>query len=117
MFISGLVVFFVSYVFYIIIMLLIKNWWIEVVFFYLFLVIVIFCLFYLNLNDMFIFVFFYMLVFIIMVSLIWMIDKLNGLLVLGGVVFVILDFIFGLNCFYFEIIYVDIVIMCSYYLV
>lgn len=116
LFISGLAAFFVSHAFYIITMLPIKNWRIEVVLLYLFLAIVIFCLFYPNLNDMLIPVLFYMLVLTIMASLTWMTDKSNGLLVLGGAVFVISDSILGLNRFYLEIAHADIAIMCSYYL-
>ena len=116
LFIGGLAAFFVSHAFYIITMLPIKNWRLDVVLLYLFLAIIVFYLFYPNLNNMLIPVIFYMLVLSIMASLTWMTDKSNGFLVLGGAVFVISDSILGLNRFYFEIIHADIAIMCSYYL-
>ena len=116
LFIGGLAAFFVSHAFYIITMLPIKNWRLDVVLLYLFLAIIVFCLFYPNLNDLLIPVLFYMLVLTIMASLTWMTDKSNGFLVLGGALFVVSDSILGLNRFYFEIIHADIAIMCSYYL-
>ncbi len=116
LFIGGLAVFFISHTFYIITMLPIKTWRLDVVLLYLFLAIIVFCLFYPNLNDMLIPVLFYMLVLTIMASLTWMTDKSNGFLVLGGAVFVISDSILGLNRFYLEIAHADIAIMCSYYL-
>jgi uncharacterized membrane protein YhhN len=116
LFIGGLAAFFVSHAFYIITMLPIKTWRLDVVLLYLFLAIIVFCLFYPNLNDMLIPVLFYMLVLTIMASLTWMTDKSNGFLVLGGAVFVISDSILGLNRFYLEIAHADIAIMCSYYL-
>ena len=116
LFIGGLAAFFVSHAFYIITMLPIKNWRLDVVFLYLFLAIIVFCLFYPNLNDLLIPVIFYMLVLTIMASFSWMTDKSNGFLVLGGAVFVISDSILGLNRFYLEIAYADIAIMGSYYL-
>jgi len=116
LFICGLAAFFVSHAFYIITMLPIKNWRLDVLLLYLFLAIIIFCLFYPNLNDMLIPVIFYMLVLSIMAGLTWMTDKSNGFLVLGGAVFVISDSILGLNRFYLEIAHADIAIMCSYYL-
>ncbi|MDC3191868.1 lysoplasmalogenase [Pseudoalteromonas elyakovii] len=116
LFIGGLAAFFVSHAFYIITMLPIKNWRLDVVLLYLFLAIIVFCLFYPNLNDMLVPVLFYMLVLTIMASLTWMTDKSNGFLVLGGAVFVISDSILGLNRFYLEIAHADIAIMCSYYL-
>ncbi|EWH05817.1 hypothetical protein AT00_15870 [Pseudoalteromonas lipolytica SCSIO 04301] len=116
LFISGLAAFFVSHAFYIITILPIKHWRIEVVLLYLFFAIIVFCLFYPNLNDILIPVLFYMLVLTIMASLTWMTDKSNGFLVLGGAVFVVSDSILGLNRFYFEIVHADIAIMCSYYL-
>lgn len=116
LFIGGLAAFFVSHAFYIITMLPIKNWRLDVVFLYLFLDIIVFCLFYPNLNDLLIPVIFYMLVLTIMASFSWMTDKSNGFLVLGGAVFVISDSILGLNRFYLEIAYADIAIMGSYYL-
>ena len=115
-FIGGLAAFFVSHAFYIITMLPIKNWRLDVVLLYLFLAIIVFCLFYPNLNDMLIPVIFYMLVLTIMASITWMTDKSNGFLVLGGAVFVISDSILGLNRFYLEIAHADIAIMGSYYL-
>ena len=116
LFIGGLAAFFVSHAFYIITVLPIKNWRLDVVFLYLFLAIIVFCLFYPNLNDMLIPVLFYMLVLIIMASLTWMTDKSNGFLVLGGAVFVISDSILGLNRFYLEIAHADIAIMITYYI-
>ncbi|MDI4653374.1 MULTISPECIES: lysoplasmalogenase [Pseudoalteromonas] len=116
LFIGGLAAFFVSHAFYIITMLPIKNWRLDVVLLYLFLAIIAFCLFYPNLNHLLIPVLFYMLVLTIMASLTWMTDKSNGFLVLGGAVFVISDSILGLNRFYLEIAHADIAIMCSYYL-
>lgn len=116
LFIGGLAAFIVSHAFYIITMLPIKNWRLDVVFLYLFLAIIVFCLFYPNLNDMLIPVIFYMLVLTIMASLTWMTDKSNGFLVLGGAVFVVSDSILGLNRFYLEIAHADTAIMCSYYL-
>ena len=115
LFIGGLAAFFVSHTF-IITMLPIKNWRLDVVLLYLFLAIIVFCLFYPNLNDMLIPVLFYMLVLTIMASITWMTDKSNGFLVLGGAVFVISDSILGLNRFYLEIAHADIAIMGSYYL-
>ena len=116
LFIGGLAAFFISHTFYIITMLPIKTWRLDVVLLYLFLAIIVFCLFYPNLNDMLIPVLFYMLVLTIMASLTWMTDKSNGFLVLGGAVFVISDSILGLNRFYLEIVHADIAIMGSYYL-
>ena len=116
LFIGGLAAFFISHIFYIITMLPIKNWRLDVLLLYLFLAIIVFCLFYPNLNDMLIPVIFYMLVLSIMASLTWMTDKSNGFLVLGGAVFVISDSILALNRFYMPFSYADIVIMCSYYL-
>ncbi|WP_063703591.1 lysoplasmalogenase [Pseudoalteromonas gelatinilytica] len=116
LFIGGLAAFFISHTFYIITMLPIKNWRLDVVLLYLFLAIIIFCLFYPNLNDMLIPVIVYMLVLSIMASLTWMTDKFNGFLVLGGAVFVISDSILGLNRFYLEIVHADIVIMITYYI-
>ncbi|WP_194441087.1 lysoplasmalogenase [Pseudoalteromonas simplex] len=116
LFIGGLAAFFVSHAFYIITMLPIKNWRLDVVLLYLFLAIIVFCLFYPNLNDLLIPVLFYMLVLTIMASLTWMTDKSNGFLVLGGAVFVISDSILGLNRFYLEIAHADIAIMITYYI-
>ncbi|KPM74779.1 lysoplasmalogenase [Pseudoalteromonas sp. UCD-33C] len=116
LFIGGLAAFFVSHAFYIITMLPIKNWRLDVVLLYLFLAIIVFCLFYPNLNNMLIPVLFYMLVLTIMASITWMTDKSNGFLVLGGAVFVISDSILGLNRFYLETAHADIAIMGSYYL-
>ena len=116
LFIGGLAAFFISHIFYIITMLPIKNWRLDVLLLYLFLAIIVFCLFYPNLNDMLIPVIFYMLVLSIMASLTWMTDKSNGFLVLGGAVFVISDSILALNRFYMPFSYADIAIMCSYYL-
>ncbi len=116
LFIGGLAAFFISHTFYIITMLPIKNWRLDVVLLYLFLAIIVFCLFYPNLNDMLIPVIFYMLVLSIMASLTWMTDKSNGFLVLGGAVFVISDSILGLNRFYLEIVHSDIAIMITYYI-
>ena len=116
LFIGGLAAFFVSHAFYIITMLPINNWRLDVVLLYLFLAIIVFCLFYPNLNDLLIPVIFYMLVLTIMASITWMTDKSNGFLVLGGSVFVISDSILGLNRFYLEIAHADIAIMGSYYL-
>ncbi|WP_462178597.1 lysoplasmalogenase [Pseudoalteromonas gelatinilytica] len=116
LFLGGLAAFFISHTFYIITMLPIKNWRLDVLLLYLFLAIIIFCLFYPNLNDMLIPVIFYMLVLSIMASLTWMTDKSNGFLVLGGAVFVISDSILGLNRFYLEIVHADIAIMITYYI-
>ncbi|WP_462181681.1 lysoplasmalogenase [Pseudoalteromonas gelatinilytica] len=116
LFIGGLAAFFISHTFYIITMLPIKNWRLDVLLLYLFLAIIIFCLFYPNLNDMLIPVIFYMLVLSIMASLTWMTDKSNGFLVLGGAVFVISDSILGLNRFYLDIVHADIAIMITYYI-
>ncbi|WP_188731426.1 lysoplasmalogenase [Pseudoalteromonas gelatinilytica] len=116
LFIGGLAAFFISHTFYIITMLPIKNWRLDVLLLYLFLAIIIFCLFYPNLNDMLIPVIFYMFVLSIMASLTWMTDKSNGFLVLGGAVFVISDSILGLNRFYLEIVHADIAIMITYYI-
>ncbi|WP_158679656.1 MULTISPECIES: lysoplasmalogenase [unclassified Pseudoalteromonas] len=116
LFIGGLAAFFISHTFYIISMLPIKNWRLDVVLLYLFLAIIVFCLFYPNLNDMLIPVIVYMLVLSIMASLTWMTGKSNGFLVLGGAMFVISDSILGLNRFYLEIMHADIAIMGSYYL-
>ena len=116
LFIGGLAAFFVSHTFYIISMLPIKNWRLDVVFLYLFMAIIVFCLFYPNLNDMLVPVLFYMLVLTIMASFTWMTDKSNGFLVLGGAVFVISDSILGLNRFYLEIAHADIAIMIMYYI-
>lgn len=116
LFLGGLAAFFISHTFYIITMLPIKNWRLDVLLLYLFLAIIIFCLFYPNLNDMLIPVIFYMLVLSIMPSLTWMTDKSNGFLVLGGAVFVISDSILGLNRFYLEIVHADIAIMITYYI-
>ncbi|MEI8646440.1 lysoplasmalogenase [Pseudoalteromonas sp. Hal040] len=116
LFIGGLAAFFISHTFYIITMLPIKNWRLDVLLLYLFLAIIIFCLFYPNLNDMLIPVIFYMLVLSIMTSLTWMTVKSNGFLVLGGAVFVISDSILGLNRFYLEIVHADIAIMITYYI-
>ncbi|MCF2848918.1 lysoplasmalogenase [Pseudoalteromonas sp. ACER1] len=116
LFIGGLAAFFVSHAFYIITMLPIKNWRLDVVLLYLFLAIIVFCLFYPNLNDMLVPVIFYMLVLTIMASFTWMTDKSNGFLVLGGAVFVISDSILGLNRFYLEIAHADIAIMTTYYI-
>ncbi len=116
LFIGGLAAFFISHTFYIITMLPIKNWRLDVLLLYLFLAIIIFCLFYPNLNDMLIPVIFYMLVLSIMASLTWMTVKSNGFLVLGGAVFVISDSILGLNRFYLEVVHADIAIMITYYI-
>ncbi|WOC28681.1 lysoplasmalogenase [Pseudoalteromonas sp. N1230-9] len=116
LFIGGLAAFFVSHLFYIITMLPVKKYRIDVLLLYLFLAIGVFCLLYPTLNEMLIPVIFYMIVLMIMASLTWMTDKSNGFLVLGGAVFVISDSILALNHFYMPFYYADIAIMCSYYL-
>ncbi|MEZ7276138.1 lysoplasmalogenase [Pseudoalteromonas sp. 68 DY56-GL68] len=116
LFIGGLAAFFVSHLFYIITMLPVKKYRIDVLLLYLFLAIGVFCLLYPTLNEMLIPVIFYTIVLMIMASLTWMTDKSNGFLVLGGAVFVISDSILALNRFYMPFSYADIAIMCSYYL-
>ncbi len=116
LFIGGLAAFFVSHLFYIITMLPVKKYRIDVLLLYLFLAIGVFCLLYPTLNEMLIPVIFYTIVLMIMASLTWMTDKSNGFLVLGGAVFVISDSILALNRFYMSFSYADIAIMCSYYL-
>ncbi len=116
LFIGGLATFFVSHLFYIITMLPVKKYRIDVLLLYLFLAIGVFCLLYPTLNEMLIPVIFYTIVLMIMASLTWMTDKSNGFLVLGGAVFVISDSILALNRFYMSFSYADIAIMCSYYL-
>ncbi|RZF90428.1 lysoplasmalogenase [Pseudoalteromonas sp. CO302Y] len=116
LFIGGLAAFFVSHLFYIITMLPVKKYRIDVLLLYLFLAIGVFCLLYPTLNEMLIPVIFYTIVLMIMASLTWMTDKSNGFLVLGGAVFVISDSILALNRFYMPFAYADIAIMCSYYL-
>lgn len=116
LFIGGLAAFFVSHLFYIITMLPVKKYRIDVFLLYLFLAIGVFCLLYPTLNEMLIPVIFYTIVLMIMASLTWMTDKSNGFLVLGGAVFVISDSILALNRFYIPFSYADIAIMCSYYL-
>jgi uncharacterized membrane protein YhhN len=116
LFIGGLAAFFVSHLFYIITMLPVKKYRIDVLLLYLFLAIGVFGLLYPTLNEMLIPVIFYTIVLMTMASLTWMTDKSNGFLVLGGAVFVISDSILALNRFYMPFSYADIAIMCSYYL-